>query len=697
MTSFHVHLCHLSKKGPKLLQVALENLSCFTSSTNAAVADEYTTSVDSVRELLHTYMTIPVDFYEAETPPNTPGNKTPITIKVVNNRYLLYSPNSGTYSPFPFIVIVSLGKKNKPIIEVYRFECGDGNVCQNKRVDAMHRMLRNCHKSDLDVVRAIEPLLQTPRANLVPLSWLPQNAAAAADIVCAVVRIPRVDRSFAELQVSSMGVRCTRNALRGQGGLDSNIHHHVIIAQDAEHSLSVSIDSNLFRMCLYKSEDLFENHSRVGTVPQPLVTMSHCFHHMDQVVEEINQPLVSASSGVGIVTGMLATVQVLMRRNIAAARLRSMGSNRTTALYSGMHKHDITKVLQAMHLVTDNAIVAASLNGLHKCPDGRTVRHGVIVKHVNGTVFRRSQAITPNTLTTELVDEPANRDIRLHRCGAQTFAIAHQNGAITGFLTQNIGLDLAEISTALNSGIAFCHACAYDAWPTIKNKAGTRMNLINVSDFTEDMLAVVHKYVIDDTADESSWSRLRHNFRVTDGVGGVHEPIQIECNATAAGLLYFRRARDEFELNDPDPFEFSGAVYVPPSLKFQHSAVNSIDKYRNTLPVNMTTPTTAHALVPLVSQLATQTVSSSQVLIRNATDSLFHLNSICLHNRATKFGTLQIHAMLRKAWLHTNMIRAACLCDGIDNAEYYRIFAHLSNRAAQPLTRVDYWSSVPFV
>ena len=129
-----------------------------------------------------------------------------------------------------------------------------------------------------------------------------------------------------------------------------------------------------------------------------------------------------------------------------------MGSNRTNSLYSSMRPCEIIRVLQAMRLVTDNPYVATSLNRLRT----NNYPKGAVVTRVSNA------ALTCSASCSELTG-----DVRLHQCGAQSYAIAHQNASITCFLNRNIGLNMAEISTALYSGIAFCHACAYDARPTL--------------------------------------------------------------------------------------------------------------------------------------------------------------------------------------------------------------------------------------
>ena len=673
---------------------------------NRTDSDEYNEALNTVVSCLNQHI------YSSSTPVNTQ-----YSLKQVGSRYLLYRAEDDKQFPrigelpgeFPRIVILQMRQTARNHIHVFHCTWDPCVEYLTSGSVSMGVTLSDKTISNTDILRSLQPFLEAPDPTDVTRSWCPSNIDATN--VCVTVCIPQPDGLLKTLHVTSTGLQCVRHALRGQGGLSSHNIHNFIIAQDAEHTLRVLIGQGAFKMQLHKTEDIFTpSHSQKDTDTPALIKISHRFHPMDQLVEETAETLLPTGLGEGLcgVTGMLATAQLIMRRNMSAAPLRSMGSNRTNSLYSSMRPCEIIRVLQAMRLVTDNPYVASSLNRLrtNNSPKGAVV---TLVSNADLTCSASCSELTG--------DGPKlTGDVRLHQCGAQSYAIAHQNASITSFLNRNIGLNMAEISTALYSGIAFCHACAYDARPTLTNKQGKSMNLINMSDFTVDQMDAVHAYVIEDNIylktqtlpsvnvsfnHTPSWSRLRHNFRVSDGTGEHHIPSQIECIATASGLVYFRREDEEYSLNDIDSAAFIGAVYVPPKLNLRSTEQkpakspvkpSSLQIYNSALPHLIT-----HALVPLVSQLAVQNASSRRVFLQNATETLFHLNSICLNNPVTRFGKPCNHVMLRKAWLHTHMLRAARLCEGVNNADYYALFAHLSNKAAQPLNRVDYWASIPYV
>ena len=680
MHCLYAHICNLSPEGPTVIREALNRLSeiCLT----GPVSDKYKEAINTVISGVYQHATIPIEDYSgASTPVNTQ-----YTIKAVGTRYLLHRAEDGTTDKFPQLVIVPMCKQSGYHMHV--FQCTWGH-CINpvtRGSVSMEVILADPTKTNTDIIRFINPYLKKPDPTDVTKGWCSSSSDTTATGVD--VCIPQPDGSTGTLHVTPTGIQCVRHAIRGLGGLPTHNFQNVLIAQDAAHTLRVFVGQGTFKMQLHKTDDIFTSSYCIQDTDTPaLVTISHHFNPMDKLVEETTNPLLQTGSNG--VTGMIATTQLIMRRNVPAAPVRSMGSNRTAALYSDMRPCEITRVLQAMRLVTDNPHVATSLNRLrtNNYPNGKVV-------------LLESDAV--------LVCGEQTRDVRLHQCGALSYAIAHQNASIACFLNRNIGLDMAEISTALYSGIAFCHACAYDAWPTITNKQGMRMNLINVSDFTADRINAVYAYVAEDTLYLNTgttppvrssvhctpaWSRLRHNFRALDGNCENHNPINIDCIATASGLLYFRRDDDESSLDNTGPVAFTGAVYVPPNLNLL-SNIYTEKAVENHTTVPRNTP---HALVPLVSQLAVQHTSSRRVFLQNATDTLFHLNSLCLHNPATRFGKPRNHLLLRKAWLHTHMIRAARLCGGVANAEYYSLFAHLSNKAARSLDRVDYWATVPYV
>ena len=634
----------------------------------------YKEALDTVISCVYEHVTIPIDVYNGSS---TPMN-THYSFRQVSNRYLLYRTEDGHSGELPCIIILQMDKDANNRIYIFKFIW---EPCANHPVNGsiwIEKLLCDRTKTNTNIIDAIQPFLEKSD---------PYNTS-----VDVKVCIPQPDGSTETLHVTETGLDVVKDPIRTLGGFHSNKAYNMVIAQDTEHTLRLLLGQGAFKLKLYKTEDIFDppyspRDTYAPDVPA-LVTISHHFHPMDQFVEETSncQP-----HGV---TGMIATAQLIMRRNVSAAPVRSMGLNRTTALYAEMKPCEITQVLHAMRLVTDDPHIATSLNKL---------------RAKNSPVDKVVTLVSDSTLLCKaLISSDPIRDIRLHKCGVLNYAIAHQNTSITCFLNRNVGLDIAEISTALYSGIAFCHACAYDAAPSITNKEGMRMNLINVSDFTEDRLSAVHACVVEDKLYLKthpnlsvhgsfdyipSWSLLRHNFRVLDGISEHMAPMEIECIAAASGLVYFRRKSDGPISTGTDLVAFIGAVYVPPML----STTAKPKSLETVKPISLRMDPKTHALVPLVSQLAVQNASSRRVFLQNATDTLFHLNSICFNNPGTQFGKTNYHLMLRKTWLHTHLIRAAILCGGVNNPEYYEVFAHLSTLAVQSLDRVDYWASVPYV
>jgi hypothetical protein len=555
-------------------------------------------------------------------------------------------------------------------------------------------------KSNADVLHLMHPFLCK-----TPLNATDSDAGSDTETVCledsVVVHIPEIHdgarehpRSAAKLRLSATGMRCARDALRERGALytDPNMNT-IVLAQDAEYTLNMWLHSGVFKLQLHDTERLLAANAATDL---PLVTVSHRFHSMDNFVEE-TQLLHCPSSGKQCkrslpfrVTGMVAAAQTLLRRNVTAVPLRSMGSNRVASVYQDMHPVDITRVFHAMRLVSDNPQIANYLNRLRATNSPKRA----IVTCVSGAVLT-----VPKTEDTRV-------DVRLYHSSALRYAIAHQNIAVTGFLRGKCGLDIREISTALYSGIAFCHACAYDAWPVLQNDTGDTVHLINGTDFTKSEIDAVTKLVIYETTNATKslrdkvgsliertgvsperWSRLRHNFRV--GVNGEFHPIlSIECHATDSGVVFFRRVKDPHA----GRATFIGAAYVPPGHRASFTDSSHTHRPLHTSPrVGV-----SENLCLTVAELAVQTASSKRAILRNATESLFHLNSICIQNRSTRLGNRETHAMLRKAWLHTYMLRIARACGGVNNTDYYGLYAHISNLAAMPLDAAAYWGTVPY-
>lgn len=548
--------------------------------------------------------------------------------------------------------------------------------------------------------------------------------------VALTVYVTEDDGSVTVLPVLSIGLQCARNALRNTGALyhtrlpsntvNTECLHAIVIAQNHDYTLSMLLYAATFHLRLHKTEDLF-NSTVCYTETASLVTMSHKFHSLDSVIEHsvtalpLNVPQSVPQSvpdhnktkrhiiNPTRVSGMLSVTHQLLRSNMVPATIRSMGSNCVTDMYAGMHSADVTRTLRAMCLVTDNRQIEKALNRLHR---------GVVVKLVSG-------------IDLFCVEDGSNTDVcnvdfRIHRSGVLNYAIAHQNTCVTSILNRTIGFDMQEISTALYSGVSFCHACAYEEYP-VHITHGFSVHLINASDFQENYTDAVHKLleteagVVSSVSHAVHWSRLRHNFHVQQSVSSVNQtPLGIECHATKSGLVFFRRVGQAMSPRGVDGF--FGAVYVVPSLARACPVApggNVSSPPNPSQPIHKTVHPTpnpshpVHKVVHLASQLAAQSPTSNVLFLRNATETLFHINSMCIHNAVNKhmpgderisaFISPKQHAQLREVWLHTFMSRAYKLCGSSHKSEFYRIYAYLSNIASLPMDSAGYWRTVPYV
>jgi hypothetical protein len=595
--------------------------------------------------------------------------------------------------------------------------------------------------------------------------------------VALTVRVTRDDVCVAVIPVMPTGLQCARNALRNTGAMrytslpgepvNTECTHMIVIAQSHEYTLSMLLYVGTFNLRLHKTEDIFSCSTHY-TEPVALVTMSHKFNSLDSVVEHIvtEKDKTGSFTGSTRVAGMLSVTQELLRLNVIAQPVRSMGSNCKVGLYTDMHPYDVTHALRAMRLVTDNKRLANSLNRQH-C--------GVVVQCVSSTELLCIEEVSDTTThrsttcnTDGMGDTHPHTDFRIHGSNTLNYAIAHQNAGITTILNRSIGLDMQEISATLYSGISFCHACAYDEYP-MQVKPGFSVHLINASDFPTHCTDEVYKLLMTEAVALSSvssvvhWSRVRHNFHVNERINyNTQAPLAIECHATTSGLVFFRRMGEKSSPGGVG--DFFGAVYVVPSLVRDLCLVNDMscnqtgethtivdvlctelhtphqpllihamssgvqlplvvdsgtmttnpaEEPRGSAPLSTYSHPNAHRpvhkIVQLVSQLTSQTPTSNILFLRNATETLFHINSICIHNaihhkhdtnslqRVSGFISSKQHEKLRKVWLHTYMIRASKLCGSSQKAEFYRIYAHLSNLAALPVNSAGYWRTIPYV
>jgi len=561
----------------------------------------------------------------------------------------------------------------------------------------MNKLLRDVRRSNVSVSRHILPILCKVLRGASTAQTAVACRAAAPCPEGITVRVPRAHGEPAgTLQIDPLGLECARANLRKRSCLPEWAAEvpasadacgcHVVLAQNESYTASMQLCADAFSLQLHHTEDLFANPSGAA----PLVSMSHRFHPLDRVVEEVHGDQRTR----GKVTGLLAAAQALLRRNMVAASVHSLGVNHGADAYTGMHAMEAAQVAQAMQLVSDDAHVANAVD-LHYRAN--------VVQPVHGSELFGGEAAPAAPAAGAA---PAT-DFHMHHSGALSYAIAHQNTAVTGVLNRGTGLDLQQISTALYSGVAFCHACAYEV------AAGdTAVHVVNASDFSgaastaAAALAADAVHAASQAAPAGGWSELRHSFHVARcagerGAGSDGEtapPLGVVCHATSSGLLVFRRSGDCASAPS-----FVGVVYVPPCLVDQRPLAQqpcSAAPLASAPPAQTATRPQTLALLASVTELAAHTPSSRHALLSTATRSLFHLNAMCMHsnhNHSSSPGMKRRHhEVMRKAWLHTHALRAARLCGGVTNAAFNSIYAHLSNLAALPLNSAGYWATVPY-
>ena len=608
------------------------------------------------------------------------------------------------------------------------------------------------------IIRAMQPFM---RAN--------HSVVDRGDQDGLVVHVAQCDGSNSYVPILEIGLKAARDALRRKAG----VYASIVIAQTTEYTISMELRSGLFKLRLDRTDDLFESErgcSGDDGRSSALTSLSHQFHWLDSVVEETHtarRRVVSSSLHKTAqncrqrVSGMLPVVQAILRDNVAAVRIRSMGCNPAVSTYAGMHLADIALVLRTLCLVTDNCKLAGAINGVYR---------GIVVTHITDTALV-SGATLPRT-GCNLVQQPSAGhlaavlktdhrycddydydydcnntlvDFRVLHSGALRYATAHQNTRISALLMNSLGLDIQATSTALYSGIAYCHSCAYDT-PPVQVTPGVWTHLINASDFpvhlrnTVDCVLVTAAKELISCGSPVPWSTLRHNFRVPNGHVTA---VGVECHVTKSGFVFFRCAKDAPPCvgavcsgsgsgsGSSKHGEFVGAVYIAPSFvralfvadggDSSSSSSSAVAAPASLCEASSSTAAAArpswrtrrptHPLVDVVTRLAAEAPASKDLLLRNATETIFHINAMCVHNDVCQLQrpnkelstaaasrlNEKHHAMLRTVWLHTNMVKASRVCAGVQNAEFCRIYAYLSNLAQLPLNDVSYWATMPFV
>ena len=313
------------------------------------------------------------------------------------------------------------------------------------------------------------------------------------------------------LHVQTLGLQMARDILRRQGGLKSKYaqtvqgHEDVattkmILAASEDYILRMHLQAGVFNLQLHHTDDILKTANSLQE-PSPIAEVSHSFHTMDKLVEQTrythkNQcselPATAACDCANVV-GLLAVTQALLRQNMAAQSLRSMGHNPDMESYGRMSALGITSVLRAMLLKTDDRRVAYTINRIHK---------GSVAKYCNSAEVSLD-AIDCNSnfqnASQKALQTPSSKEnVRVHYSSALSYAIAHQNPGLRSLLNYSAGLDMECATVALLSGISFCHSCAYKSTPSVNLVSATQqclggVHFINASDFDPDSYATASR------------------------------------------------------------------------------------------------------------------------------------------------------------------------------------------------------------
>lgn len=505
-------------------------------------------------------------------------------------------------------------------------------------------------------------------------------------------------------------------------GVHMSSMHKITIQQNALFSLVVCLSQGSFRLVLYKTGDIFsKNRSYEGNLT-PLVTLYHSFDFMGDIVQETHDNAVLGDDIHGSVaaegcsttqkgnktcckiTGMRKVVHTILKRKIPAFPIRVIVLNPSDELYTKMKDIEIKEVLHAMRLVSDRVDMTTALKNLHGNSD--------VVKLVsnNSLIPREHLILTSTGQTNGHQVKNHSFNFRLFSCDALKHAIAHQNIHIMKRLMKAPGLDIQEVCRLLLSGISFCYSHSYHLTPK-KEFDGVRVHVINQSDFAASSQSVVNQMLTGCISSIKSgptilWGEISHNFCAQTDDNKKIVKQKVECHTTNTGIVFFRHMDHP---SNVDAFSLISA-YIPPEIV--KTLPTTIDDKPNIASIQPTTPVSipahpvpisqpeAHALVNIVTNLATERLNSKRDFLRNATTTFFHLNAICMHNEeffAASGGFQNHHKLLRCMWFDTYTHRAAKMCQGVQKAEFYEIYAHLGNLALLPTNCLGFWANVPYV
>lgn len=529
------------------------------------------------------------------------------------------------------------------------------------------------------VMREIHPLLCAPTPVVAKRWGVPQSIE-----VCVTHRNyvkTRLTVSAANLLLSGKLLRQFKSGGRGTAGDEQK----AILAQTDKFTLRMRLAGGAYQLAL---------HSTRGTrdcVQRPLVTMTHGCHHLDHVLERVCDPTGTLHTEHGVL-GMLTVTQELLRRNMVSCPVRSEGPQplceRDT--YCNMTAGEIQAALHSMHLITDCRNTRAALDRLHA---------GVRL------VERSAQPGAP----------AGDHVCRLHHTHSLSYAIAHQNQALTGMLTKKHNMDMRTVATTLYSGVAFCQSLKYETGSDDAAAAGDAAAVVHVIN-EHDIPGAQHASVLAGVqervartmqSDTARWSKIRNNFVISDPLqvdADTRTAHDVECHVCDDGTCMFRRAGTAWNA--------TFAVFCGPHKLAQATgaAAAEVASWPKNPAQKAMASTCSHPVVQQLRRLnsivhAVSTGASQQtptmneterasVFMRASVQSLAHLNAICIQNRERMQPH---HSMLRRAWLHSNCLRAARIFNGERDANYLTMAARLANVAALPLHSVGFWDTVPYM
>jgi hypothetical protein len=271
-------------------------------------------------------------------------------------------------------------------------------------------------------------------------------------------------------------------------------------------------------------------------------------------------------------------------------------------------------------------------------------------------------------------------------------------------------LDEQGVCRALHSGISFCYSDAYQFESNQKSER-SRVHLINRYDFPSKCDQVLDEMItsvvgIMNMPEIVKWVRVSHNFCVQSVVENKNFKFEIECHTMDTGIVLFRRMGAKWT-SDRALIAF---VYIPPEIVknipdiVKESSKILVSDESNSHPIPPhplpVVHHEEHSLVQIVNQLVTQHLGNKRDLLRNATDTLFILNAICIHNKdffEAGGSAEKHHKLLRCVWFDTYTHHAAKMCNGVQNEQFWAISLHLFNLSMLPLNCVGYWATVPYV